>query len=656
MSEPTDDWSEPALYQGRSRVFEPRTFTEADPISQVLLIDWDDEDEQDRPQWSPATIVGPSRLKRRMAAAAGTRTGQRDATAAAPPAPTDAHPEAHAEARAEAAAVEATEPPRTTDEPAGETVRPAEQENRGLLANSRTMAIASLASRVTGFLRSSLLVAALGVHEVADAYNVANTFPNMVYELLLGGVLSSVLVPLLVHAQEDDEDGGVAYTQRLLSVATAALGAMTLVAVACAPLLAGAFANGHDQRDLTTLFATLLLPEIFFYGLGAMFMAVLNVRHSFGPGAWSPVLNNVIMIVTIGVFWALPGPHDLRPDTITTSQVLVLGIGTTLGIAAQALVLIPALRATNFHWQWRFRARPNEVGRMREVGTLAGWVFGYVVASQVGVTVIAVIGVHHHGAYTVFTNADLLVQMPYGILVVSLLTALMPRLSRSAARGRIDAVKDDLSLGARLSAIALLPITAGFIVLGPLLGVVLFAYGETSISGARLIGIALAASAFGLFPFALVMLQLRVFYAMRDGRTPTLINIWMVVTKVAIVAIAAATLHDDAHIAYALTAGTSASYVIGAIVGYVALSKRLGLLGFRDVVRTVAQIGAASIVGAAVALVIVLAVTSGLGKGHAGSVVGLVGGGVAGLAALAFVAWRMRIPEIQDLARLARRR
>ena len=151
---------------------------------------------------------------------------------------------------------------------------------------------------------------------------------------------------------------------------------------------------------------------------------------------------------------------------MTTTQVLVLGIGTTLGIAAQALVLIPALRRTGFHWRWRFRAAPNEVGRMREVGQLAGWVLCYVVASQIGVTVIAAVG-GHNKAFTVFTQADLLVQMPYGILVVSLLTALMPRLSRAAARRQHDEVVADLGLGARLSAIALVPITAGLIVLGP---------------------------------------------------------------------------------------------------------------------------------------------------------------------------------------------
>jgi putative peptidoglycan lipid II flippase len=630
----TDDgWSAPALYSGRASV-EPRTYTEADPLASWMLPGVV-EDEPDA--WSPTTYVGgapPRNLRRRTEEPPPDADPVPDAPAGfGPDAPVAAE---SAEAERDAAAAE-------------------DRSTRGLLANSRTMAVASLISRITGFLRTSMLAAALGAGLVGDAYNVANNFPNMVYELLLGGVLSSVLVPLLVHAQEEDTDRGVAYTQRLLSIATATLGAMTLVAVACAPLLATAFAVDSSQRSLTSLFAALLLPEIFFYGLGAMFMAVLNVRHSFGPGAWSPVLNNVVVIVTIAIFWALPGPKTLTPSSITTPQVLVLGIGTTVGIAAQALVLIPALRATGFVWRWRFRALPGEVGRMREVGTLAGWVFGYVVASQIGVTVIAFVGVHHRGAFTIFTNADLLIQMPYGILVVSLLTALMPRLSRAATRGRIEAVKDDLSLGARLSAIALLPITAAFIVLGPALAVVLFAYGETSISGGRLIGVALAVSAFGLFPFAIVMLQLRVFYAMRDGRTPTLINAFMVATKVLIVVVAAHTFSSDAHVAEALTGGTSASYVVGAIVGHVALRRRIGNLGFARVARTVAQVGVASVVGAFAALLVLLAATSALGHGHAGEVTGLIGGSIVGLAVLGAVAWRMRIPELQDVSRLLRR-
>ena len=615
----SDQWSTPSLYSGRGRVVEPRTFTEADPISAMLVADWlEDPGEVHENPWSSTTYVGPRRRR-------PGRRGRNAATA------------------------------EVTAQPAAGEVAEEAEDNRRVLANSRTMAIASLISRMTGFLRSALLVAALGVGHVGDAYNLGNNFPNMVYELLLGGVLSSVLVPLLVNAQEDDADGGVGYTQRLLSLATVALSIATMIAVLCAPLIAAGFVDAGPQRSLTSLFATLLLPEIFFYGLGAMFMAVLNIRHSYGPGAWAPVLNNVVMIVTVAVFFALPGPNVLTPSSMTTTQVVVLGVGTTLGIAAQALVLIPALRRTGFHWRWRFRAEPNEVGRMREVGQLAGWVLCYVVASQIGVTVIAAVG-GHNKAFTVFTQADLLVQMPYGILVVSLLTALMPRLSRAAAREQHDEVIADLGLGARLSAVALVPITAGLIVLGQSLTIVLFAHGQTSLDGARLIGTALAASAFGLFPFAMVMLQLRVFYAMRDGRTPTLINVFMVGTKIVIVLVCSHLFDDTAQIAVSLTVATSASYVIGAVVGHICLTRRLGHLGFRSVADTVARVTAASIAGGAAAFAVGLALRSALGDGRTAALATLVFGAVVGVAVLALVMWRLRVSELHDIAGLVRRR
>jgi putative peptidoglycan lipid II flippase len=625
-----DDWSTPTHYTG-GRLIEPRTFTEADPMTSVLLSDWADGVDESR--WGATTYVGRP------------RRGRGQATAPAGP---SAAPEASpaAEAAPEAA-------------PA-----PAAESDRGVLANSRSMAVASLTSRITGFLRSILLLAALGTGGVANAYNSGNNFPNMVYELLLGGVLSSVLIPLLVSAEAEDEDGGLGYTQRLLSIATVALGAMTLLVVAAAPWIAAVFAPAGHQRELTSIFATLLLPEIFFYGLGAMFMAVLNIKNIYRPGAWAPVLNNVVMMVTVLVFWTLPGPTTLNPTTITTAQVLVIGIGTTLGIAAQALVLIPALRRSGFRWQWRFRARPGEKDRLREIGSLATWVFAYVVVSQIGVSVIQKIG-NSNGGFTVFTNADLLFQMPYGVLVVSVLTAIMPRLSRAAVRGDNQAVVDDLSLGARLSAIALVPITAGLIVLGPSMGITLFAYGKTTIAGGQLIGSALAWCAFGLFPFALVMLQLRVFYAMRDGRTPALINAFMVATKVALVLITNEIFaaphgtnvdkHPSVRAVEWLNIATSLSYVIGAIVGHVLLTRRLGRLGFGRVFRTVSQIGIASALGAVAAWGVVEACRHALGPAHAGSAAALALGGLAGLVVLVLAAWRMRIPDVHQVLASARR-
>lgn len=636
----SEQWGETRLH--RSATFQPPSSVGADPVTSMWLDDWAELENaffsgaDGHDTWSDTTYAGRGNRKQNRARRRAGREGAIPVK------------DLVEDYRADAPEVE---PPAEVPLDTGVD----ESEHRRLLSDSKTMAIASLASRITGFLRSSLLVAALGITGVGNAYNGANNFPNMVYELLLGGVLSSVLIPLLVGAQEQDDDGGLAYTQRLLSIGSAVLGALTLVATACAPLIAAAFVTDPDERGLTSTWATLLLPEIFFYGLGAMFIAVLNIRHVFAPGAWAPVLNNVIMIATLVIYWLLPGPVTLDPRSITTAQILVIGIGTTLGIAAQALVLIPALRRNGFRWKWRFRARPNEVGRMKDVGRLAGWVFAYVVASQVGVSVVQKVG-QDHKAFAVFTNADLLIQMPYGILVVSLLTAIMPRLSRAAAQGRTRDVVDDLGLGARLSALALLPVTAGLAVLGPVLCVVLFAYGETTIAGGRLMGTALAVSSFGLFPFAMVMLQLRVFYAMRDGRTPTLINVGMVVTKVAAILVCAQIFDGPAQIAKVLTVSTSASYVVGAVLGHVMLTRQFGRLGFAPVVKTFVRTLIASAIGGAVAFGLVRAAEAGLGTGRAGALVGLVAGGLVGLAVFMAVAWKLHIPELRQLGAMLRRR
>jgi putative peptidoglycan lipid II flippase len=596
-----DGWSEPSHYGGgRGQVtFEPRMFTEDPSMTGVFMPAWQHASEEEwshaEQQWGATTYVGRRR---------------------------GAEPQPAGRKRAEV----------------------------GLLASSRTMALGSLVSRATGFLRSVVLAAALGTGLVADAYNGANSFPNMVYELMLGGVLSSVLIPLLVHAEEHDEDGGEAYTQRLLSIATVALALASVAAVAAAPLLASIFVNNQSERDLTTTFATLLLPEIFFYGLGAMFTAILNTRNVYGPGAWAPVLNNVITIATVCVFWALPGPKTLLPSTMTNTQIAVLGIGTTLGIAAQALVLVPSLRTVGFRWRWRFRAQGRE-RRMNDLGPLTAWVLGYVVASQIGLSFIVKVGYNHNGV-TTFTYADLLFQVPYGILGVSLLTALMPRMSRAAARGDRAGVIEHLAMGARLSATVLVPVTVGLIVLGPSFTMAIFV-GRTDVHQARLIGTCLALASFGLLPFAIVMLQMRVFYAMRDAKTPTLINIGMVATKIALVLIAAETLHGDAVIA-ALNVSTSASYVVGAIVGHWLLTRRFGRLGFSSVVRTTVRVGIASVLGGAAAYGMVQVGIAVAGDGRTGALIGVLTGSIVGLGVMLAVAFRMHIPEVREIVNAAR--
>jgi putative peptidoglycan lipid II flippase len=520
----------------------------------------------------------------------------------------------------------------------------------GIMRAAGTMAVATLVSRLTGLIRTVMLTAAIGVGLVGNAYNVANTLPNIVYELLLGGVLTSVVVPLLVHAQDRDRDGGAGYAQRLTTIATAGLVVVTALAVLAAPLLTRAYGitGDPDQIALANWLARLLLLEIVFYGIGALAQAILNSRDVFGPPAWAPVLNNLVVIVTAGLFIAASGPGALTPTTITSGQVWLLGIGTTLGIAVQALVLLPLLRNAGVPLRPRWGLKNTG---LREAGTLSLWVVGYVAVSQVGVLVATreanQAGDKHALRSYAFANASLLFQMPYGIIGVALLTALVPRMSRAASRQDVDGVVSDLSLGTRLSALGLLPVTAVLIVLGPALGTLLFARGETTTEQAAGIGTALAIGAFGLLPMAVTLLQLRVFYAMKDARTPTFIQAGMVAVRVPLL-LAVPVLVEPQHVVAGLMLVTSITYVAGWVIGDLALRRRLGGLATKETFQPLARMIAVSVVAGAAGWLVLKVTDDLLGTSSAGSLGKvLIGTVVIGGVALAGLVVA-RVPEIRE--------
>lgn len=449
------------------------------------------------------------------------------------------------------------------------------------------MAVATLVSRITGFVWKIQLAWVAGLAVVNDSFTVANTLPNIVYELLLGGVLASVVVPLLVRAQ-DDPDGGAAYTNRLLTVGMTMLLAGTVIAVALAPLFTRLYmddSTGAANADLATAFAYLLLPEIVFYGLFALLSAILQAKHVFGPTAWAPVINNLVIMATLGVYAIVPGELSLNPVHMGDTKLLILGIGVTAGIAVQALVLVPALRRTGFrfHWTWGFDSR------LKEFGGLALWILGYVGISQIGMVITTrVLTAAAPGGAAIYANAWLLFQLPYGVIGVSLLTAIMPRLSRAAADGNTDKLIDDLSLGSRLSTVMLVPISAVLTIAGSAIGIALFSPGNAGVANAERLGTALAFSAFGILPYALVMLQLRVFYAMKDARTPTLIMVVMTVVKIPLLYLIAARLRpDDVVIGVMLV--NALSFVVGAVLGQMWLWVRLGRLQSMRVVKVILQ-------------------------------------------------------------------
>lgn len=471
---------------------------------------------------------------------------------------------------------------------------------RSIGRSSGLMAVANLVSRVTGFVRQVVLVGVLGVGVLNDAYTVSNTLPNIIYELLFGGVLTSVMIPLLVRAQKDDADGGLTYTRRLVTLTMTALLGATVLTVAAAPLLTGLYLGGRSATadpQLATALAYLLLPEILFYGLGALLGAILNSRGAFGAFAWAPVINNLVVIVVLGGYAALPGEISLDPVRMGEPKLLVLGLGTTAGIAVQALVLVPAARAVGFGWRPQWGWDP----RLTRAGGLIAWVVAYVLIGIPGYLVTTrVAAAADAGGVTVYSTAWLLLQVPYGVLGVSLLTALMPRMSRAAADGRLRAVVDDLTFGSRLSAVFLVPVSVLLTVFGPDVGVALFGLRHANLDGAARIGEALAWSAFGLLPYAITMLQLRVFYAMTDSRTPALVQLVTVAVKIPLL-LACPLLLPPRAVVLGLVAANSLSFVAGAAVGQLLLRRRLGTIPTGAVASTIGATLAAALVGTAVA-------------------------------------------------------
>jgi putative peptidoglycan lipid II flippase len=452
----------------------------------------------------------------------------------------------------------------------------------------------------------------VGLDLINDSFTIASNFPTIINELLLGGVLTSVVVPLLVRAQKDDLDGGEAYTQRLLTVGFALLSVGTIVAIAAAPLLTSAYTNdasNHANPKLTTAFSYLMLPAIVFLGMSAMLMAVLNSRHSFKATGWAPVFNNLVMFVVIGVYAVLPGTISTDPVRIGELKLLVLGLGFPLGIASQLLVLVPALRRSGFSFRWRW----GWDRRLAEFGGLAVWVIGYTLLGQVGLSAVtnaATSGAA--GGAVIYANTWLLLQFPYGVIGVSLLTVIMPRMSRAAADGNYPEVIDDLSLGSRLSIVMLGPLCALMTVLGPQIGIALFSVGHAGRDATRL-GLAITTAAFGILPYAIVMLQLRVFYAMKDARTPTLIMLIMMAVKVPLSYLCPHIL-DPRAVVYGLTFVNSLTFVVGALVGELWLRARLGRLGTGRVLWVLIKTFVASVWGTAAALAVTRLIRSGLGR------------------------------------------
>jgi putative peptidoglycan lipid II flippase len=520
-----------------------------------------------------------------------------------------------------------------------------------VVRSSTVMAVGTLASRGTGFLRTLVLAYALGVGSVSIAYNNANTLPNTVYDLMLGGILTSIMVPLLVNAAKRDADGGEGYDQRTFTLTTLALFVLTVIATLAASLLVSLYAHSitGPERHLMVIFAYFFIPQIFFYGMSSLAGAVLNARGHFAAPMWTPVINNIVVIAVLLLFIATGG-IGTSAASITPGQVQLLGFGTTLGIIAQTAALIPFLRRVGFRWHPRFDFRRAEVTEIRR---MAGPLFGYILTTQVAFLVVQNVAnaASNHASYDGFpaySYAWQLFQMPYAIVGISVITALLPRMSAHASEKNYSLVKSDFSGGVRLSSVIVVPAALILAVLGPALAQALFGYGSTSVAEARYIGLVFSVFSLGLVPYMMFQLMLRVFYAMHDSRTPMYIGVAVMATNIAFSLLALAVL-PAGHVVEGVAAAFGLANVVGTVISWRILSHRLHGLAGRQIAGSLVRMHLAAIPSLFFALAASLMVGVILPPGPAFGIVTVIIGGSGALLLYLLFAKALGISEVTEL-------
>ena len=460
------------------------------------------------------------------------------------------------------------------------------------------MAVGTLLSRITGLVRNLLLVAILGTAVLGDTYNVGNTMPNIIYNLIVGGALTAVFVPQIVR-QSRAADGGSAYISRLFTFVSSILLILTVLAILLAPIFVSFYAPTFSGKsyELTLAFMRYCLPQIFFMGVFALLGQIANARSIFGPMMWAPILNNVVAISVFASFLS----SDLTFDGITNEQVRWLGLGTTLGVLVQALVLIPVLRRAKISLRPRFDWRGSGLGHSIR---LAGWTVLFVLISQIGYLITVNLatrasvkalaeGISYGVGYTPYSNAYLILLLPHSIVTISVVTAILPKLSSFVIDNDLAKLREQLIKAIKLVGVVTVPSAALFLAFGSLISDVLF-FGISS-NDARYIGYVLAAFALATIPLSINLIAIRGLNAFENTRAQVRAN--LIINGVAIVlSIIGFFILPTRWITVGLAAAFTISYWVGSIVTFLLLEKESGVIEKRGFIRTYGRLAVASCV------------------------------------------------------------
>jgi len=530
---------------------------------------------------------------------------------------------------------------------------------QALVRHSAIMSVGTGLSRITGFLRLAAMAYALGVTEsrLADAFNVANVTPNIVYDLALGGIISAVFIPVFVERLTSKGREAAWHTAR--SVLTVAIVVLTTVMV-LGIVFSGAIIHlytlglhgpgGEAERELASFFLKWFMPQIVLYALGAgVATGLLNAHRRFAPPMFAPILNNLVGIATFLIFAVMPGPESPTPTTITTAQKYVLAVGTTLGVLAMTVALWPYLRRLGFRYRWTLDT--HDPG-FRRIVRLSGWALVYVVVNQLGLIVVIVLATSVQGGYTAYAAAFIFFQLPYAIFAVSIMTAMLPALATKWTERNVDAVRSQLVLGIRGTAFIVAPAALGYLVLAVPIVRLLLQHGVMGAASTELVAHLLQLFSLGMFSFCLFQLLLRAFYAMQDTRTPALIN----VAAVAVNTVADLILYRYISVE-GLALGHATAYTFAAIVSAIIIRRRLGGLEGRTLVPALLRIAVAGLACGAAAFLVANRVGAALGVTAFGAqLLQVTAAMVAGGAAFLAVAAAFRLQELTLVRSLFRSR
>jgi len=485
-----------------------------------------------------------------------------------------------------------------------------------ILRSSLIMASGTVFSRFLGIIRAILLAATIGVTtNAADAFGVANQLPNNVYAIIAGGVLNAVLVPQIVKARLH-LDGGKAYIDRLLTLAIVTFGSITVLTTLSAPLLVSLYTNGwsSDQLALATAFAYWCLPQLFFYGLYSLLGEVLNAKSKFGPYMWAPVLNNIVAIVGMSAFiwqFGLDPTGQQSVSEWTQSQITWLAGSATVGVAAQALILLVFWKKMGLSFAFNFSWRGVGLGPAMRT---ASWTLGMLIVTQIGgivQTSVASSSIDGRGfgsssiaiaSVAAMSIAWLIFMLPHSVATVSIATAYFTRMSIHAMEKKFDELKSDLVDGLRTISMISVLATTGLVVLAYPVSRVFV--GE--IPSAIALGNVVIAMVVGLLPFSYVFMIQRAFYSLEDTKTPFLFTIVQVGINAA-GSIAVGFLVEDVWIVVALSLVTSGSIMVQSLLAFVLFKRKFGSLGHGQLTFATGKFALAGIVAGSIGFAVLQA-------------------------------------------------